>query len=207
MILTDKEIRSYCLHKDDTAPLISPFQESQLQAASYDVRLSGKITSFKKSVQTIDLSQNENFDLYDQHILSDNDFYILQPNEYILAELHETVSLPANLVAHLRPRTRFTRLGLLIADQHCNPTYSGTLFIGLRNVSPNGLKIRKDMMIAQIVFEELSSTPSEEKWYKNKKNAGYMGESSFRGSIPAEQGWSETAREVYNEIISSLMGG
>ena len=38
------------------------------------------------------------------------------------------------------------------------------------------------MKIAQIVFEELKSTPSEEKLYMNKSDAAYQGEEDFRGA-------------------------
>ena len=41
--------------------------------------------------------------------------------ESILLSLKETINLPNNLLAHIRPRTSLSRLGLLINFQHINP--------------------------------------------------------------------------------------
>lgn len=204
MVLTDKEIRIHSNHKEN--PMISPFQEDQLQSASYDVKLSGRFSTFKKNVQTIDLSKQmpkDASELYEVDIMGE-DGYILQPKEFILVELQETITLPEDLVAHIRPRTRFTRIGLLVASQHCNPTYSGRLYLGVFNAGPNALKLSKGISIAQLVFERLSDIPSEEKWYKNAPKAAYKNESGFRGSILNEQGWTEELEEIYKEILSSL---
>jgi len=54
-------------------------------------------------------------------------------------------------------------------DQHCNPTYSGVLSIGLFNAGVNSFILRPKLRIAQMIFEEIESTPSEDKLYKNKK--------------------------------------
>lgn len=186
--------------------MIAPFHEDQLQAASYDVKLSGRIASFKKDVQTVDLSKQnpeDPLELYEIDVI-DEDGYILQPGEYVLVELQETLAIPEGLIAHIRPRTRFTRIGLLVAGQHCNPTYSGTLYIGIFNASPNGLKISKNVTIAQVVFEQLSDVPSDDKLYKNKSNAAYMNEAGFRGSVLNEQGWTKELEEAYEELLASL---
>lgn len=108
--------------------------------------------------------------------------YILSPKEYILVSIKEKVNLPDNLTAHIRPRTRFTRLGLIVSDQHCNSTYSGKLRIGLFNATDYAIRIFPGIKIAQIVFEELKSKPSEEKLYKNKLNATYQDEDKFIGA-------------------------
>lgn len=207
MVLADKEILA--LAQDRTVPLISPFQEEQLQGTSYDVSLSGKISAFQKNVQTIDLeaiSQAELDALYQESSM-DASGYILQPGEYILAQLKETLTLPNDIAAHLRPRTRFTRLGLLLSPQHCNAAYSGQLYVGLYNASPNALKLREGMVIAQVVFEKLSQAVSESKRYARKPNAAYMNEKEFRGSILKEKGWSKAAQESYQDILTSLKEG
>lgn len=204
MVLADKEIRS--LAQNESAPLITPFQEAQLQGASYDVSLSGRISTFQKNVQTIDLetiSQEELDGLYQEYSMGP-DGYILQPGEYILAQLKETLTLPGDITAHLRPRTRFTRLGLLLSPQHCNATYSGQLYVGLYNASPNALTLREGTVVAQVVFEQLSQTVSENKRYENKPNAAYMNEREFRGSILREKGWSKALEDTYQDLLARL---
>ena len=204
MVLTDKEIRAYS--QDKEMPLITPFTEDQLQSASYDVTLSGSYAIFNKSVQTIDLSLffNDPMEYYRPKISSDGQEYILQPGEYILVGLREKFNIPKDIVAHIRPRTRFTKIGLLIAGQHCNPTYSGTLHIGLFNASPNALKLSPGIAIAQVVFEQLSGLPTVEKLYVNKKNAAYMNEAKFRGSILNERGWSKDLEKSYQQFLATL---
>ena len=183
MILSDKEIRKYVQNTVD--PLIQPFVEANLQAASYDVSLSGNISVLKRTGRAIDPSTDSKEELdkmYEEMRISPAG-YLFSPGEYLLAELEETVSIPPDLTAHIRPRTRFTRAGILIADQHCNPTYKGKLYIGLHNAGPNPVLLWPGLKIAQFVFEELTSVPSEHLWYKNKKDAEYLNEVKFRGSV------------------------
>ena len=126
--------------------------------------------------------------------------YIISPKEYILVSLKEKVSLPDNITAHIRPRTRFTRLGLIVSDQHCNSTYSGKLRIGIFNATDYPIKIFPGIRIAQMVFEELKSKPSEEKMYKNKKNAVYQGEEKFVGAK-----FSDELEKKVSETVDLLL--
>lgn len=201
MILSDKEIRKYVQTPD--APLIVPFSESQLQAASYDISMSGNISVLKRIGRVIDPSDKRDLDGMYEKIRIGADGYPFSPGEYILVELAEKVNVPKNLVAHIRPRTRFTRAGILVADQHCNPTYEGQLYIGLRNVGPNIVLLKPGLKIAQFIFEELSSVPSEELWYENKKNAAFQHETSFRGAKFGEDGWSEAGKKFYNDLLTT----
>ena len=202
MILSDKEIQKY-IH-NTTTPLIEPFSENHLQAASYDVSMSGNIAVFKRIGRLIDPTDERNLNDMYENLTIGADGYLFSPREYLLAELTEKINLPENLVAHIRPRTRFTRAGILIADQHCNPTYEGKLYIGLHNVSPNTILLLPGLKIAQFIFEELSSIPTEKLWYKNKKNAAFQQETSFRGSKFGEAGWTEEEKRLYQKVLSSF---
>lgn len=202
MILSDKEIRKYI--QDTTSPLIEPFFEDHLQAASYDVSMSGNIATLKRIGRLVDPSVDSNLNDMYENIEIHEDGYLFSPGEYLLVELAEKVNIPQNLVAHIRPRTRFTRAGILIADQHCNPTYEGQLYIGLHNVGPNTVLLSPGLRIAQFIFEELSSVPSETLCYKNKKDAAFHQETSFRGSIFNKRNWTERENELYAKVISSF---
>ncbi|MEY8230238.1 dCTP deaminase [Oscillospiraceae bacterium 50-16] len=204
MILSDKEIRIYI--QNTTTPMIEPFLEDHLQAASYDVSMSGNISVLRRIEQVVDPSEKRDLDDMYEEIRIGQDGYLFYPGEYLLAELAEKVNVPEKLIAHIRPRTRFTRAGILIADQHCNPTYEGQLYIGLRNVGPNTILLRPGLKIAQFVFEELSSVPTEALWYKNKKNAAYRQESSskgFRGAKFGEAGWTEEGKKFFNDLLTA----
>ena len=183
MILIDKDIRGLCKQSnEENRALITPFDESSLQSESYDLSVGTKIAVMKKDIKCLNLKDQEEIDNIYEEIDLPLSGYILSPKEYVLVSLKEEISLPENVTAHIRPRTRFTRLGVLVSDQHCNSTYSGNLKLGVFNATDYAIKLYPEMKLAQIVFEELKGVPSEEKQYKNKKNAAYQNEKSFRGA-------------------------
>ena len=185
MILTDKEIRKLCVDtkfQKNNESLICPFSETALQSESYDLAIGNTIAVLKKEVKCISLyDQNDIDSMYEEKELEISG-YTISPKEYLLVSLSEKINLPDNITAHIRPRTKFTRLGLLVSDQHCNSTYKGNLKIGLFNATDYAIKIYPGIRIAQMVFEELKSKPSEMKQYKNKKNAAYQNEEKFIGA-------------------------
>ncbi len=200
MILSNREIRELALQTD--APMIQPFSEEQLQGASYDVSLSGNLTVLKCIGSVIDPLDDKNIsDLYEKKSIGD-DGYLLSPGEYVLAELNEMVNIPENLTAHLRPRTRFTRGGIQVADQHCNPTYKGILQVGLFNAGRNPFLLRRGLRVAQMVFEEMKSVPDEDKLYKNKPDAVYHDETEFRSAK-----WSDEGQKLYSDVMRSFKKG
>lgn len=185
MVLTDNEIREYVLNYEKhnlDKPLISKFEEKQLQSESYDITASSKITRLKKEVRCISIDEQEDIDSMYEEIDMKSEGYVISPKEYIMVALNEEINLPEFLTAHIRPRTKFTRLGLIVSDQHCNSTYSGVLKIGLYNATDYAIKLKAGVGIAQVVFEELKSKPSEEKLYRNKSNASYQNEKEFIGA-------------------------
>lgn len=203
MILTDKEIRELCLDKKnrkDRGGLIEPFSEDALQSESYDLAIGTDIEVLKKDVRCLSLLEQESIDSMYEEIDLAVSGYIISPKEYILVSLKEKVNLPDNITAHIRPRTRFTRLGLIVSDQHCNSTYSGKLRIGIFNATDYPIKIFPGIRIAQMVFEELKSKPSEEKMYKNKKNAVYQGEEKFVGAK-----FSDELEKKVSETVDLLL--
>ena len=202
MILSSNEIRRHVTNSNDS--MIQPFSEEQLQGASYDVSMSGKIAILKETGDIIDPNTSIDENLMYEKITIGKDGYLLSPGNFVLVGLEEKICLPKNLIAHIRPRTRFTRSGILIADQHCNPTYTGILQIGLFNAGVNAFRLKKGLKVAQLVFEELSSVPEESLLYKNKKDAVYNNESDFRGSKFDINTLSEEGRKLYNDIMDSL---
>lgn len=136
-----------------------------------------------KEIHCIDISKQETVDnIYINIDISENG-YIISPKQYLLVSLRETLKVPDDITVHLRPKTRYTRLGLLVTDQHCNSTYSGHLRIGLFNATEYPIHIYPDYTIAQLVFEELEEVPSSEKLYKNREDVHYQNENgAFRGA-------------------------
>lgn len=180
--------------------LIKPFSEDSLQSESYDLAIGNSIAVLKKEIRCLSLYEQENIDsMYEEQSLSLAG-YVISPKEYLLISLREKISLPDNLTAHIRPRTRFTRLGLIVSDQHCNSTYSGYLKIGLFNATDYAIRIYPGVKIAQIVFEELKTKPSDEKLYKNKQSAVYQDENSFIGAKFSDE-LNDRIKETVNLLL------
>lgn len=179
MILTDKEIRNYVY---SSHPLIENFKEDALQSESYDLSLGQVVSRLDSKFKILQLDHQADIDsLYHEEIIPDSG-YLLGPKEYILISVAEKINMPQQLTAHIRPRTKFTRIGLLVSAQHCNSSYSGYLSLGLYNATSFSICIKSGMRVAQIVFEELQSIPSIKKQYREKSGAVFQNETAIRGS-------------------------
>lgn len=180
MLITDKKIRT--LVKD--RKLIAPFSEDLLQSESYDVTIGSKAILFKKDdVHCLDIANQSDIDSIYQEIDISENGYVISPDEYILVQINEKIDLPDNISAHIRPKTRYTRLGLIVSAQHCNSSYAGTLRIGVFNATNYPIRIRQGYTIAQLVFEELNEVASDDKLYRMKESAHYQNENGeFRGA-------------------------
>lgn len=199
MILSDKDILEI---QNGSVPLIAPFKEERLRGASYDVLLDGEITPMLESSGVIDLGNQDEIDaIYSSRVPIDG--FVMKPGQYCLAALAEEITLPADVVAFVEPRTRYTRMGLLIARQFCNPGYSGRLQIGIYNASGNNLRLRSYAPVAQLVFHRLSSTPSRERLYGEQETAAYNNEKTFIGAR-AEEALSDEDRLFYDSLVSNL---
>lgn len=203
MILTDKKIRTLCIgdkKMEAAGSMIIPFEETSLQSESYDLAIGGTIAILKKEVRCIDVTNQSDLDsMYEERELPTTG-YVLSPKEYTIVSIKETVKIPEKITAHIRPRTRFTRMGLIVSDQHCNSTYEGNLKLGLFNATDFAIKIFPGIKIAQIVFEELIEKPSDEKLYRNKKNAAYQNEKAFIGAV-ADKDFKKKVDEAVNFLL------
>lgn len=180
MLITDKKIRKLVEERQ----LIAPFSEELLQSESYDVTIGNKVVLFRKDeIQCLDIANQKDIDSIYQEVDISDDGYVVAPREYILVQINEKINLPDDISAHIRPKTRYTRLGLIVSGQHCNSSYAGTLRIGVFNATDYPIRIRTGYSIAQLVFEELNEIASEQKLYRIKEFAHYQNENGeFRGA-------------------------
>ena len=150
MLLSAQEIKK--LAKEDG--MITPFEERNLQSVSYDITAGNIARVFNRLSDPIDLNDKENIKLtYCEIDITDG--YLIKPNEYMLVKSGEMYTLPDDIAAYARPRTTLSRLGLILTPQHFNPSFSGYIYYGLLNVTPNILKIYPGTSIGQIVFEKV----------------------------------------------------
>ena len=203
MILNDIEIRNRVLSPEKYGmhmPLIAPFAEKQLQGASYDVTISEDVHVINPMYQVVDLKNQSQIDSMYGTVDMDEHGFVLQPNCFALVTLNETFYIPKNMVAHLRPKTRYIRLGLHMSGQHINPESICKLNIGIYNCTLNPIRIYPGISIAQMVFETISGEPSKDKWYSTKQDANYAKDIEFVGSKT-----SDMFQELINNTIESLL--
>ncbi|WP_321993064.1 dCTP deaminase [Clostridium butyricum] len=213
MILVDNEIldrvKNSSKYKDvyykrKDKPLIENFKEENLQSVSYDITITNKIKRFKNEFLTIDLNKSNDID----NSMREEDIsngYLLRPGEYVLVQLVEKLNMPDDLVGHIRPRSSFIKLGLVLSLQHINPSYSGQLQIGLYNATPNAVKIQSGLRIGQILFEKISGIINKENLYFIKKDSKYQGEEGFVSSKIHEE-LKEKVDEEYKNILKNIRG-
>ena len=138
MILPDYEIRR--------RNLIEPFNEEQLQAGTYDLRL-------EKA-----------------------EHHTIKPLESMLATTVEKVKIPPNLMGEVKGKSSIARLGLQVECAGiCDPGFEGTITLELFNQSSREIDLTKIKYIAQIRFEEMKGIPEKLYGEKNNHYQGQEG--------------------------------
>lgn len=187
--------------ENECRPLIENFNKDNLQSVSYDVSISDVIMKSSNNFRTIRLENKVDIDkLFVEQKITNG--YILAPNEYILVRLNEKINMPDDLTAHIRPRTTFNKIGLIINCQHINPSYNGNLQFGLKNMCNNAIEIIPNLIIGQLVFETLGGKIAEDILYRNKKNAKYQGEDGFITSKVYDESVKQTVKQLYENLLS-----
>lgn len=199
MVLSDKMIRDLAINQN----MLEPFDEQKLQAVSYDISSGNVAVVYKTIDRSIDLRNKGLVELVTRNVDITAGYHI-KPNEYILVKTKERFSMPANLTAHIRPRTTFTKLGLTVSAQHMNPEFQGYLYLGLYNATPNIIDIYPDLKIAQMVFEEIAGEITEEKLYNHKKDAKYQNEDEF--IAPKYDDLDDNEKAKVDSIINKMLG-
>ena len=77
---------------------------------------------------------------------------VIEPGEYYLVATHEKVNTPQDLMPMIYPRSSLFRAGVLLLNSKTDPGYSGTLTMGLTNLSKFPLKLQLGARICNMVF-------------------------------------------------------
>jgi dCTP deaminase len=150
VILHDTEIRRLCDHDR----MIVPFNEEQLNPASYDLLLGGEIMiESVASRQLVRLSIAEN---------SEWDPYWLKPGQWILAETWETFNMPQDVAGLFFLKSSRAREGLEhmhagFADPEWNGSKLTLELTNARQLHP--LPLWPGMKVGQMVFMLTAGKP------------------------------------------------
>lgn len=155
MLLPDHRIRAYV----ETKGLgIEPFDPAMVQPASLDVRLDRVIRPLLPG-PPIDPAEDQAH-MFDTVTIPDGGTYSFPPGGFALASTFETVALPDDLVARVEGKSSLARLGLLVhvTAGFVDPGFAGAITLELANLTSRPWVLRPGMKIAQLAFEQLSST-------------------------------------------------
>lgn len=157
MILTDKQIEE-AYRKGDI--VINPFEEGQIQAATYDLRVGekGATTSAKKLVN-----------------IRETGYLILQPGDFGVVTVFEEIRLGPQYAARFGLRSKFARKGLIATTgPQIDPGYHGRLILGITNLTPKpvSLPYKDDLVSVEFHRLEEPSTKPYSGPYQDKMDLG-----------------------------------
>ena len=124
MILNDHQIIS--AYKDGEI-LIEPFDENQIQPASYDIRIGHQaVTTSSEGV--VDLESRK--------------YIVLKPGDFGIIISHEVIKLGPQYVGRFGLRSSLARKGLIATTgPQIDPGFHGRLIIGITNLTPQDISM------------------------------------------------------------------
>ena len=147
MILTDSQIKATYRAGDI---VIDPFDENQVQAASYDLRVGaqGATTSTKKLVN-----------------IKEQGYLLLNPGDFGILTVFEEIKLGPQYAGRFGLRSKYARKGLIATTgPQIDPGYRGRLIVGITNLTPRAVSLPyKDAFVSGEFhrLEEPSTSPYE----------------------------------------------
>lgn len=124
MILTDRQIRE-ALDRGDI--FIEPFDDKQVQPATYDLRVGeqGATTSSKKRVN-----------------IRETGYLLLEHGDFGIVTVLEEIRLGLQYTARFGLRSKYARKGLIATTgPQIDPGYEGRLIVGITNLTPRNISL------------------------------------------------------------------
>ena len=176
MVLSDRSIREEIKRG---RIVIDPLGDGCIQPSSVDLRLAPLFRVFRVGILPrpyLDVAQPmEGFTELVE--VAEDEPFIIQPGEFVLAATVETITLPDDIVARVDGKSSLGRLGLLIhaTAGFVDPGWTGKLTLELSNVAKMPIAVRPGMRICQISFLRLS-TPAERLYGSPGLGSKYQGQ-------------------------------
>lgn len=155
MVLSDRRI------KDSIASgyiRIEPYDESNVQPSSVDVRLSNLFQVFRNHNQLVIDPREDQRDHMEQIEIDNGDPFVIHPGEFVLGCTYETIRNPNDLVSRLEGKSSLGRLGLIVhaTAGYIDPGFVGQITLELSNVANLPILLFPLMKIAQLSFCEMT---------------------------------------------------
>ncbi len=190
MVLADRTIARELL---EGRIEIEPYDETQLQPSSVDVRVDRYFRVFHNArYPFIDVKEPQE-ELTELVEIDGETPFILHPGEFVLGSTLERVRLPDDLVARLEGKSSLGRLGLLIHSTagFIDPGWDGHVTLELSNVANLPITIYYGMKIGQISFVRMTE-PALAPYGSAALGSKYQGQ---RGPTPSRY-WKNFERDV-----------
>lgn len=178
MILSDTEIASE-VHYGDLE--VTPFEESNIQPASLDIRLGNEFRRFT-TTQPVNPLEDDPEEITEKYDVPDGETFRIYPGEFALATTKEELELPDYLLANVEGRSSWGRWGIMvhITAGLADPGYGGEITLELKNVNQMPIDLPAGYPICQFVFKTLKEPCKRP--YGEERGSQYQGQS---GAQPA----------------------
>ena len=157
--------------------VIDPFDESDLQPSSVDVRLDRFFRVFlNHNTRVIDVKEPQE-DLTQLVEIEADKAFILHPGEFVLGSTNEVVGIPNDLVGRLEGKSSLGRLGLLIHSTagYIDAGFEGHITLELSNAATLPITLYPGMKIGQISFLRMT-TPADNPYGSAINGSKYKGQ-------------------------------
>ena len=144
MILTAQQI-SDAYKRGDL--VINPFDEQQIQGATYDLRVGdqGATTSTKKLTN-----------------IRETGYLLLQPGDFGVVTVLEEIRLGPQYAGRFGLRSKYARKGIIAtAGPQIDPGYHGRLIIGLSNLTPRAISLPYKDDLVSVEFHRLEQATTK----------------------------------------------
>jgi len=157
MILTAQQI-SEAYQQGDI--VINPFEEKQVQAATYDLRVGeqGATTSTKKIVNIKEVG-----------------YLLLQPGDFGIITVLEEIRLGPQYAGRFGLRSKYARKGLIATTgPQIDPGYHGRIIVGVTNLTPKPISLpyKDDLLSVEIHRLEQATTKPYSGPYQDRLELG-----------------------------------
>ena len=181
MFLSDKDIKQAV---DIKLITLEPFNEKQLQPASYDIRLGNTfVINDSHTTPVIDIERGILPRTRSIHI-EDGEEFVLHPGVSILGYSKEKFGSEEYLI-EVNGKSSLARIGLIVHNSASivNPGHFLNIALELCNLNNVPIILRPNMLIAQLTFSTLSSHTRQ-----SYKKVGRYHLNNIAGYVPPKSG-------------------
>jgi dCTP deaminase len=168
--LPDWKIKEY-IRYDDIG--IEPYDESNVESASVDLRLGSSFIETIPTGQVIDTRDPTTHNT--REFTADS--ITLEPGEEILAATKEYIRIPESLEAEVTGRSS---LGRLFVEVHktagfCDPGFEGQITLEIQNHNSNPVTLYEGQRVCQIIFRTLVAPAERPYGHEGSQYQGQTG--------------------------------